>query len=194
MATKSICSVADCDKPAERVGFCWSHYFRNYRYGDPSAGRTARGSRAKYLYEVAIPYDKDDCLIWPYSRTKGYGSIALPGRRRSTVTHIICEAVHGPAPTPKHHAAHSCGNGRAGCCNPRHLSWKTAKENIADTVIHGTSNRGERCGSAKLTADQVRKIRALKGQATVTELARTFGVSRRQIRSIQQRTSWAWLE
>ena len=39
------------------------------------------------------------------------------------------------------------------------LRWDTAKNNHADKVKHGTTNRGERCGTAKLTLEQVRTIR-----------------------------------
>ena len=54
------------------------------------------------------------------------------------------------------------------CChndgNPQnnHLSnlrWDTSKNNHADKVKHGTTNRGEQCGTAKLTLEQVRAIR-----------------------------------
>ena len=54
------------------------------------------------------------------------------------------------------------------CChndgNPQnnHLSnlrWDTPKNNHADKVKHGTTNRGEQCGTAKLTLEQVRAIR-----------------------------------
>jgi hypothetical protein len=39
------------------------------------------------------------------------------------------------------------------------LRWDTHTSNIHDRIKHGTSNRGERCGTAKLTLQQVRAIR-----------------------------------
>lgn len=35
---KGICSAPDCDKPARNRGWCWGHYARNRRHGDPLAG------------------------------------------------------------------------------------------------------------------------------------------------------------
>lgn len=66
-------------------------------------------------------------------------------------------------------------------------------ENVADTLIHGTRNRGERSGAAKLTRDKVATIRALRGVETQRLLAERFGVRRETIRDIQKRRIWAWL-
>jgi hypothetical protein len=60
-----------------------------------------------------------------------------------------------------------CPNGLECCHNDgnslnNHLSnlrWDTHTSNIHDRIKHGTSNRGERCGTAKLTLEQVRQIR-----------------------------------
>lgn len=48
--------------------------------------------------------------------------------------------------------------------------------------------RGEQHGRAKLSADQVREIRASK--ATVYRLAKTYAVSRRQIMRVQSGEQW----
>lgn len=31
----TTCSIADCDKPAKQRGWCWAHYSRWHRHGDP---------------------------------------------------------------------------------------------------------------------------------------------------------------
>jgi hypothetical protein len=54
---------------------------------------------------------------------------------------VMCEIAHGPKPAPGFVAAHTCGKGREGCVNPRHLRWASQKENMADKLLHGTSNR-----------------------------------------------------
>src|SRR5579859_4466599 len=40
------------------------------------------------------------------------------------VARVVCEAYHGPPPTPQHEAGHTCPDGEnARCINPRHLAW-----------------------------------------------------------------------
>ena len=34
--TNATCSLADCDKPIKRSGFCYGHYMKNWRYGTPT--------------------------------------------------------------------------------------------------------------------------------------------------------------
>jgi hypothetical protein len=109
------------------------------------------------------------------------------------VHRLVCEYVNGAAPTPRHHAAHSCGNGHLGCVTPRHLSWKTPSENADDKLVHGTAQRGEKHAHAKLTENQVRIIRELKGTASQTTLAERFGVSPTTIGQIHNRRVWGWL-
>jgi hypothetical protein len=106
----------------------------------------------------------------------------------------MCLLRYGPPPTEGHVAAHSCGNGSGGCVHPRHVRWATASENEQDKVVHGTSNRGERCGSAKLTEDDVRTIRGLEGHMTQQGIADRFGVHLMTVNSILRRKNWSWLK
>lgn len=70
------------------------------------------------------------------------------------------------------------------------LRYGTPKENTADAIDHGTFRHSERHGSAKLTTEQVLRIRALRGVATQVDLAAEFGVSQPIISSIQLRRHW----
>lgn len=46
------------------------------------------------------------------------------------VARLICEWFHGPPPTDKHEAGHTCPHGEnASCCHPGHLRWMTRTEN-----------------------------------------------------------------
>ena len=154
-----------------------------------------RGDARRYFDEVVLPYDGKECLIWPFSTKNNgyYGQIKYDGKMHS-VHRLVCDLVHGAPPTPKHHAAHECGKGRAGCVNPNHISWKTAKENNADKLAHGTHNRGERHGQAKLTEEDVREILRLKGLEAQRSLARRFGVSQTNVRLIHLGDSWSWIQ
>lgn len=73
------------------------------------------------------------------------------------------------------------------------MRWKTPSENQMDRVAHGTSNRGERCGSARLTENDVRTIR-IRSDERVGVLAREYGVTHGTIIAIRKRKSWAWLD
>lgn len=90
------------------------------------------------VIDAAIIAADNQCMIWPFGRSSwGYAYIRLQ-KRQVRVSRLICTLVHGPAPSPKHHAAHSCGKGSSGCISGNHLRWATPKENIEDQKQHGT--------------------------------------------------------
>lgn len=132
-------------------------------------------------------YDGDDCLMWPFARTQsGYAQCNAFGKIVSA-HRFMCEHRNGPPPTPKHHAAHSCGRGPDGCVNPRHLSWKTNSENQLDRQAHGTSKNGKRW---KLTPEQVAEIRAQQGKEPIKSLAERFGIKDATVRQIHSGRIW----
>lgn len=193
MATSRLCSIPDCGKIARKRDYCQLHHDRYLRPADPFGRRVPRGTALRFFHEVALPYEGNDCLTWPLSTTKGYGQIRYDDRPQ-LVSRLVCAHVHGPAPTPDHQAAHSCGRGKFGCVTKRHLSWKTQVENEADKLIHGTSPRGEKSGTSKLTASNVLEIRALAGTMLHREIAAKFGIERRTVGHIIERHIWAWLQ
>lgn len=147
---------------------------------------TKRGEARAYV-RVATNHVGKECLIWPFARSAdGYARSS-----RGPVSREVCEAVNGPAPTPEHQAAHTCGNGHAGCVSGAHLRWKTRAENEADKLAHGTSSRGEGNGFAILSAAQVAEIRSLKGTAPQHVIAKRFGVHQSQISRIVAGERWA---
>ncbi len=197
MASPSICNVAGCNKPVhvQARGLCRAHYLRWHRSGDPIAGgkmQAATGEALAYIERVVLSHDGDDCLLWPFSRSRGAAMIYVDGRN-SRVGRIVCERVHGAPPTPAHHAAHSCGKDHLGCVNPNHLRWATPSENNQDKLDHGTGNRGERHNLAKLSERDVLEIRHLRGSASQSSIARRFGVSVSTVKDIHARRTWGWL-
>jgi hypothetical protein len=136
-----------------------------------------------------LEYEGDDCLIWPFCRDpgNGYGRLGYNGKPY-WAHRFMCELAHGESPTPKHEAAHSCGNGHEGCVNPRHLSWKTRAENQADRYIH--NRKPKRAQRYKLTWPDVHAIRALGRTEKTKDLAARFGVSTGNIRQILIGQTW----
>lgn len=89
-----------------------------------------------------------------------------------------------------------CPEGMEGCHNDgnpqnNHISnlrWDTPKNNHADKIRHGTTNRGERCGTAKLTLEQVRAIRLdTRFQRIIAE---EYGVKQNAISRIKNGHRW----
>lgn len=134
-------------------------------------------------------FSGDECLPWPFSLTRGYGSFSYLGVRYYA-HRFMCGLIHGDAPTPTHQAAHSCGNGHLGCVNPRHLSWKTQSENQLDCREHGTHAKHHYGTVGCLTMEQAGQIRALQGVKLQREVAEEFGVSESTVSDIWLGRTW----
>jgi hypothetical protein len=126
----------------------------------------------------------------------GYRRVALrlsgaPSMLR--VHRLVAAAFLGPAPTADHQVAH--GDGCPANNHVDNLRWATHTENQSDRVRHGTSNRGERSASAKLTERDVRAIRAeyAAGGLIQAEIGARYGVSNVQVSNIVNRKKWAHL-
>ena len=194
MANPRLCSIPDCGKTSKHRGWCGMHYSRWLRHGDPLAGRAPRGELPRFYSEEVLTYTGDDCLIWPYSRNcYGYAVMRHQGRQR-IVSRMVCAEENGPPPSQDYDAAHSCANGQGGCVARSHLRWTTAKGNSADRCLHGNTVRGDRHKQSKLTEDDVRKIRLLKGTDTQERIGMAFGVSQTVVGMIHRRVAWAWLD
>jgi hypothetical protein len=93
---------------------------------------------------------------------------------------------------------HRCDN--PPCVNPAHLFVGSQSDNMRDAVSKGRQKftkvpasakpRGERHGSAKLTADDVRAIRAASPREKQRDLAARFGVAQRAVWSILKGRTW----
>lgn len=192
---KKICLVNGCSAVSLNRGWCSKHYQRWLHHGDPLlTTRTPPGEPETFLREVAIKYEGDDCVIWPYAvNPAGYGKLTVNGWPVQA-SRVVCEAVHGPAPSPEYEAAHSCGKGHTGCVAPRHLHWATPSQNQMERLDHGTDNRGEKHPLVKLTEMQVREIYSLKGTESNRALGARFGVHPSHIGLIQRGKTWKSLD
>src|SRR5690348_15132724 len=79
------------------------------------------------------PAAKVGRVLKPGKNLYGYHFVVLyqtPRKRMSLISRLVCEAWHGPPPTPKHEAAH--WNGVRTDNRPSNLRWATGAENAAD--------------------------------------------------------------
>lgn len=195
MPAYKLCSIEGCNKPSRARGWCKMHYERNRQHGSPLTCATTIPPRGEIqsFFEQAIAYAGDECIPWPYSHNQfGYGQITLKGKRY-VASRLMCKIAHGPAPSPVHQSAHSCGKGHLGCINKRHLRWDTPKGNHTDMTKHGTLPHSETHVSSKLSNDEVHQIRILIGTRSHQAIADQFGVSRRLIGMIGDGTIWRHL-
>ena len=183
------CCIDGCDKPHLARSYCAKHYRRFKLYGDPEGGSPYRDGAPKNFFDMATSYSGDNCLMWPYALTShGYPSAGWDGEIYK-VHRLLCETVHGPAPSLQHEVAHNCGVRR--CLNPAHVRWATHAENMADTRLHGTTPSGERSGRAVLTWDVVRCMRAdFKSGLTQSQISTKYQVRFNAVHKIIHNQRW----
>lgn len=154
------------------------------------------------------PPDRPDlgsCWVWTGAlfAMSGYGQFWLNDTNRRA--HIVSyEWANGP--TNGQQVQHLC-NVRV-CVRPSHLTLGTPAENMGYAVSMGrmargdrhwlrsgpdtrAHARGERNGSAKLTADGVRAIKAsLSNGEACAQIAARYGVSDAAVRDIKRGRNW----
>jgi hypothetical protein len=159
---------------------------KNRKVKMPQGGHNKGKGQNLIWLKDRISYDSDECLIWPFSiNHQGYGQIGYYGKVRKA-HRVMCELAKGPPPSPKHEAAHECGNGHLGCVNPKHLNWKTPAGNRADTIRHGTWAKKVK---RRLTIDQVEEIKLNPSSCVV--LAEQYNVSVSSIFKIRRGETWS---
>lgn len=131
-----------------------------------------------------------ELACWPWTgatNEDGYGLLHVDGRVERA--HRIALALAGrPAPSAID-VLHECDN--PPCVNPRHLHHGTALENMAEARARGRTNRGERNGTAKLTATDVTEMRRLRAAgASYDELCDRYGVGKSTVSRIILRRAW----
>lgn len=184
-----ICSVADCDRPHRRNGFCDLHDQRMKRTGTTDDPK--RKTFAARFWEKVDRRDPDDCWEWTAAVNEhGYGVMRPEGRRTGPgiKAHRVSLMLAG-VDVDGLVVRHSCDN--PPCVNPAHLSTGTKADNSADMVARGRSPRGSRSGASKLTERQVVEIRARQAAGELHRvLAAEYGVSRVTITNIVTGKTW----
>lgn len=200
---KSIdCTYPTCDLYADSaVTLCDAHKWRRRNGKDmdaPVARLLPRGTGlAERLYaRLDISGGPDACWEWTGHRRKrrsrglAYARMCIGGNATDYV-HRVSYVVHiGPIPDGML-VCHSCDN--PSCGNPAHLFLGTTQDNTADKVAKGRQLRGQRHPRAKLSAADVKEIRAtpnLEDLAVRSALAERFGVTQPAIENVARGRSW----
>lgn len=104
-------------------------------------------------------------------RKGGYHSVMLGSPRKSFSLHaIVARSFHGDPPAPRYEVNHRDNNPDNNRAD--NLEWVTRSENLR----HAYRTNGRRAPRQKLTADQVREIRARTSETGVA-LAAAYSVS-----------------
>lgn len=76
------------------------------------------------------------------------------------------------------------------CCNPLHLDIGTCADQANDKRLQGTEVYGENKPCSKITEEQALQIMQSEGQGNRTERAKSAGVSKGIVKSIDERETW----
>lgn len=131
---------------------------------------------------------KGRCFPWGRAiGNHGYGVLRHNGK--TVLAHrYVWEQCVGPIPEGMQ-VLHKCDN-RA-CFRWDHLFLGTQKDNIQDAMSKGRVKcSGEDNHSSKLTREQVKEIRSLRGTTKGVKLAERFGVSQSLISQIKNKRYW----
>lgn len=163
-------------------------------YEVSNAGQVRSKARRVTFVDGRI-FNKPEYLLKASVGDHGYPVVNLyaPGtkRCRTFMMHqLVMFAFVGPYPLDQM-IRHLDGNKLN--CRLGNLTYGTRSENERDKIRHGRSNRGERCGGAKLTQRQVDAIRVLLDDTDMLglEIAARFGVSGVTISQIKSGRTWA---
>ena len=139
-----------------------------------------------------------DCIEFQgYKDKDGYGKKYNAGKARYAHRLAYCEAknidikeIDGLC------VMHTCDN--PPCINPAHLVLGTHQENMDDKMKKGRhaynpNAKGESNGFAKLTSEDVFKIREMVKFKSQAEVARLFLISKTHVSHIVSRKKWAHL-
>lgn len=129
------------------------------------------------------------CIIYPRSVVAGkYTKVKYIGK--SFLAHRLSLQLNlGSPPSNKHYACHKCNN--PPCINPTHLYWGTPSDNTSDAIAAGTTQRGEKNVTAKLTRDMVLRIRT--DDRSCRLIGQEYGITAAQVSLIRNRKTWSWL-
>lgn len=168
--------------------------FPGYRVGDDGSIWSNRRLGRRYKLSRDEPLLTDDWhRLAPDKVKNGYIVVSLRhnGKRMMFPLHrLVLESFVGPCPEGME-ACHSPDRTRSNC-RLDNLRWDTRQANSDDQQKHGSRQRGERNGHAKLTESVVREARQryVHGDISIRKLATEYGISRLTLGDAIRRVTW----
>ena len=190
------CSIKDCENTGKLTrGWCTKHYARYRAHGDPLFTKTREHSipdKELLLWMRSPPQSEKDpetgCREWLGScNSNGYGTIKYDGKM-VLVHRLVWYLVYKR--WPEDMLLHSCDN--PCCINIKHLREGSAQDNMRDRDNKNRQTKGKDVDNARLTENQVIKIRRMGiiGKYTQKEIGEMFGISRENVSLICSRKRW----
>src|SRR5262245_8420581 len=186
------CGCGGTPSPGKR--FIHNHHLRG-----PHPGRRTRTPHER-MWRFVPCAPAASCWLWTgETDDSGYGRIRRTGsdRRYVRAHRLMWEHHHGPVPTGRC-VMHACDT--PACVNPAHLRLGTWAENNADRAAKKRSAPtlpgafGEKHHNARLTAEQVRQLRAATPTPDlIRDLSRAWGVSRKTLYDARNGRTWGHL-
>jgi len=122
----------------------------------------------------------ENCWEWTGATSRaGYGQFHANGK--TIYAHRFSYKLHHGAIQDGKFVCHRCDN--PPCTNPEHLFSGSSAENVLDASVKGRMKR-------KLTADDVRWIRANYKRGLGGDFARKYGTTKTAITLIVKRINW----
>jgi hypothetical protein len=165
-----------------------------------AANRAGYGAAQTWLEEAVARRDRAECWTdWPFARQ--------PRDQRPTVySPQLKHGIHTARQAfylangffPSEQAGHRCpGGDNRECYNPDHVVDQTSHENVLCAIEDGLNpvigQKGSANVTAKLTEEQVRWARSMKGQMRQVDIAASLGVKQQVISKIHRGDLWGWL-
>ncbi len=157
---------------------------------------TRGGTPEERFWRFVQRTQAEGCWLWQGTVTRyGYGQLCVSREpTRYKLAHRLSYEIHKRPIKSTDVVRHSCDVRL--CVNPRHLTVGTHSENHADMVAKGRNRSSSHVGfqnpNVKLTADDVRRIRA--SPLSHSKIAAEFGVSKGTAAAIRSRRIWSHLE
>lgn len=148
----------------------------------------AKGARADVASRFHAKYQiaENGCWIWQGAKTwNGYGRITDGSGRVVGAHRLSYEMHHGPL--GQNVCRHKCDN--PACVNPAHLVAGSQMQNVQDAIDRQRMARGEARWNSKLTAKDVRVIRA--STATLKEIAQRHGIAESTASMVRSGKRWS---
>jgi predicted XRE-type DNA-binding protein len=130
-------------------------------------------------------------IMKPALTSVGYPSVQVGKLKTRLIHRMVLETFD-----PENESDNACHNNGIRHDNRlENLRWDTWSGNFSDKNEHGTSPRGERNGHAKMTEEQVLKVKSLIKSKSMShsQIASAVGCSKQNVADISCGRRWGWL-